>query len=83
MASGMNSTMRELGGVFSVAVLAAAFARHGVCSSSTAFVHGGTALWLGAGLSALGITAAAFTAGRKRRQENAGHRGLALRGDPA
>jgi hypothetical protein len=84
VASGTNSTMRELGGVFDVAVLAAAFARPGVYSSAPAFVHGAsTALWVGAGLSALGITAAAFTPGMKRHKESAANRVLALSGDPA
>jgi EmrB/QacA subfamily drug resistance transporter len=84
VASGTNSTMRELGGVFGVAVLAAVFARDGAYSSPPTFVHGvTTALWVGAGLSALGITAAAFTPGRKRRTQDAAPHGLALSGDPA
>jgi EmrB/QacA subfamily drug resistance transporter len=64
VASGTNSTLRELGGVLGVALLAAAFSRHGVYGSPHAFVDGlQTALWLGAGLSALGAVAAIFIPG--------------------
>jgi EmrB/QacA subfamily drug resistance transporter len=66
IASGTNSALRELGGVFGVAVLAAVFSRSGVYQSPRAFVDGFTqALWLGAGLSALGIVAALVTPGRR------------------
>jgi EmrB/QacA subfamily drug resistance transporter len=65
VASGTNSTMRELGGVFGVALLAAAFSGPHVYSSPHAFVGGlHSALWVGAGLSALGIVAAMFTPAR-------------------
>jgi EmrB/QacA subfamily drug resistance transporter len=67
VASGTNSALRELGGVFGVAVLASVFARPGVYGSAHAFVAGFTsALWVGAGLSALGIAAAALAPGRRR-----------------
>src|SRR5262249_36459928 len=39
-ASGTNSSLRELGGVFGVAALAAVFTRHGVYGSPQAFVDG-------------------------------------------
>ncbi len=65
VASGTNSTMRELGGVFGVALLAAVFSSPRVYSSPHAFVGGlQSALWVGAGLSALGIIAALFTPAR-------------------
>jgi EmrB/QacA subfamily drug resistance transporter len=66
VASGTNSALRELGGVFGVALLATVFARPGVYSSPHAFVDGFTpALWVAAGLSALGILAAALAPGRR------------------
>jgi len=68
VASGTNSALRELGGVFGVAVLAAAFAHDGVYASPQAFAGRFThALWFGAALSALGIVAALLAPGRARR----------------
>ena len=65
VASGTNSSFRELGGVFGVAVLAAVFTHHAVYSSAQAFFeHFGDALWAGAGLSALGMVAAVLAPGR-------------------
>ncbi|MBV9810125.1 MAG: MFS transporter [Solirubrobacterales bacterium] len=65
VASGTNSTMRELGGVFGVAVLAAVFSGPHVYRSPHAFVGGlQSALWVGAGLSALAIIAALTTPAR-------------------
>jgi MFS family permease len=65
VASGTNSTMRELGGVFGVAVLVAVFARRGIYTSPRVFIDGFTAaLWVGVGLSALGMLAAALSPGR-------------------
>jgi hypothetical protein len=59
VASGTNSALRELGGVFGVAVMAAVFTHPGVYGSPQAFVDRvGPALWLGAALSAVGIVAA-------------------------
>jgi MFS family permease len=70
VASGTNSALRELGGVFGVAVLASVFARPGVYGSAQAFVDGFTpALWVGAGLSALGMAAATLAPGRPRANE--------------
>jgi EmrB/QacA subfamily drug resistance transporter len=78
-ASGTNSSLRELGGVFGVAVLAAVFTRNGVYSSPQAFVHGfQAALLVGAGLTAAGIVAAVLAPGRTRRQEQAVRPNLAL-----
>ena len=59
VASGTNSALRELGGVFGVAVLAAVFTHHAVYASQAGFfARFGAALWVGAGLSAIGIVAA-------------------------
>ncbi|HEU5141658.1 MAG TPA: hypothetical protein VFU04_00715 [Solirubrobacterales bacterium] len=61
------SAVRELGGVFGVAVLAAVFAHGGVYGSPHAFIERfGPALWVGASLSALGILAALLAPGRTR-----------------
>jgi MFS family permease len=58
-ASGANNAMRELGGVFGVAVLAAVFAQYGGYSSGQAFVDGLTpAVWIGAIVVAFGSLAA-------------------------
>jgi EmrB/QacA subfamily drug resistance transporter len=67
VASGTNNAVRELGGVFGVAVLAAVFTHRGVYGSPQAFVDGfGPALWVAAGFSALGIVAALLSPGRLR-----------------
>jgi EmrB/QacA subfamily drug resistance transporter len=59
IASGTNSALREVGGVFGVAVLASVFARPGAYTSPSIFVHGFTAaLWVGAAFSAAGALAA-------------------------
>jgi EmrB/QacA subfamily drug resistance transporter len=66
VASGTNSAMRELGGVFGVAVLAAVFAHKGAYGTPQEFADGFTAaLWFGVGLSALGVLAALI--GPRRR----------------
>ena len=66
IASGINSSLRELGGVFGVAVLASVFAAHGSYGSGPAFIDGFTpAVWVGMGLSALGIVAALLTGSRR------------------
>lgn len=67
VASGANSAVRELGGIFGVSVLASVFAAHGGYVSPTQFVHGfTTALWVAVALSALGIIAATLTNGHRR-----------------
>jgi EmrB/QacA subfamily drug resistance transporter len=67
VASGTNSAIRELGGVFGVAVLAAVLARRGIYTSPRIFVDGfSPALWVAVGLSALGLCAAALAPGRRR-----------------
>jgi len=80
VASGTNSSLRELGGVFGIAVLAAIFTRHGVYASPQTFVDGfQPALVVGAALTAVGIVAALLTPGRPRseRQPTAPRTGLA------
>jgi EmrB/QacA subfamily drug resistance transporter len=58
-ASGANNAVRELGGVFGVAVLASVFARVGGYQSGQAFVNGmSPAILVGAGVVALGAAAA-------------------------
>ncbi|MBL7490127.1 DHA2 family efflux MFS transporter permease subunit [Frankia sp. AgB1.9] len=65
IASGTNSAVREIGGVFGVAILASVFAGSGVYTSTRTFVdHFATALWIGAAFSAVGILAAAAVPGR-------------------
>ena len=58
-ASGANNAIRELGGVFGVAVLASVFSHYGGYQSGAAFVDGLTpAVWIGAALVAVGSLAA-------------------------
>jgi EmrB/QacA subfamily drug resistance transporter len=68
-ASGANNALRELGGVFGVAVLAAVFAHYGGYESGTAFTDGmNPAVWIGAVIVALG-SVAAFAIRRTPRAE--------------
>jgi EmrB/QacA subfamily drug resistance transporter len=70
IASGANNAIRELGGVFGVAVLASVFAHQGGYESGQAFVDGmNPAILIGAGVVALGALAAFLIPGRKRAQE--------------
>jgi EmrB/QacA subfamily drug resistance transporter len=58
-ASGTNNAIREVGGVFGVAVLSTIFSQSGSLSSAQAFVDGVVpALWVGAGVVALGSVVA-------------------------
>jgi EmrB/QacA subfamily drug resistance transporter len=58
-ASGATNAIRELGGVFGVAVLASVFAHVGGYQSGQAFVHGTTtAVYVGGAIVALGALAA-------------------------
>ena len=69
-ASGANNAIRELGGVFGVAVLAAVFAHVGGYESGQAFTDGTTtAVLVGSGVVALGAIAAFAMPGRVRRRE--------------
>jgi MFS family permease len=68
-ASGAQNAIRELGGVFGVAVLASVWSRYGSYSSGQAFVDGMVpALWIGASVVLAGA-AAAFAMGKRRRAE--------------
>jgi EmrB/QacA subfamily drug resistance transporter len=79
VASGVNSALRELGGVFGVAILAAVFAHPGAYGSPHAFVGGFTdALWVGAALSALGIIAALLGPRRRRAGQTSATQAPAL-----
>ncbi|MEU9219842.1 EmrB/QacA subfamily drug resistance transporter [Streptomyces ambofaciens] len=65
IASGVNNTIRELGGVFGVAVLSAVFAARGGYESGHAFVTGmRAAVWLGAAAVAVAAVWSLWLAGR-------------------
>ena len=67
-AAGTNSTMRELGGVFGIAVGVAVFARTGEIGSADEFIAGfGPAITVAAGLSLLGAVAGLWLPGRGAR----------------
>jgi EmrB/QacA subfamily drug resistance transporter len=69
-ASGATNAIRELGGVFGVAVLAAVFSHVGGYQSGTAFVNGTTtAVFIGGAVVAAGALAAALIKRRPRAQE--------------
>jgi EmrB/QacA subfamily drug resistance transporter len=66
IASGVNSTLRELGGVVGIAVMASVFTRHGVYASPRIFIDGFTAaLWVAVGFSLVGAFAATLMPGRR------------------
>ena len=67
-ASGANNAIRELGGVFGVAVLASVFSHYGGYTSGAAFVDGLTpAVWIGAALVGVGALAALAIPSRRRK----------------
>jgi len=69
-ASGATNAIRELGGVFGVAVLASIFSSAGGYGSGQHFVDGlGPAVWVGAVLVALAAVAALAIPRRKRAAE--------------
>jgi MFS family permease len=69
-ASGANNAIRELGGVFGVAVLASLFAHYGGYRSGTQFVDGMTpAVYVGAAIVAIGGLAALAIKRRPRQEE--------------
>jgi hypothetical protein len=68
-ASGANNAIRELGGVFGVAVLASIFAHYGGYRTPETFSHGlNAAVYVGAALVALAALAAAAIPRRAARQ---------------
>jgi EmrB/QacA subfamily drug resistance transporter len=69
-ASGANNAIRELGGVFGVAVLASLFAHYGGYGAPQHFVDGlRPAVWIGAGLVGIGALAALAIPGQRREAE--------------
>jgi EmrB/QacA subfamily drug resistance transporter len=71
-ASGANNAIRELGGVFGVAVLAAVFSAHGGYQSGQAFIDGlQPALWVGAAVLAAGAVTALLVPGKPRTERAA------------
>jgi EmrB/QacA subfamily drug resistance transporter len=67
-ASGATNTIREIGGVFGVAVLASVFASTGSYASPTEYVDGLVpAVWVGAAIVAVGAVVALALPGRIRR----------------
>ncbi|MDX6489694.1 MAG: hypothetical protein QOK13_2309 [Gaiellaceae bacterium] len=71
-ASGSQNAIRELGGVFGVAVLASVWSHYGSYASGPSFVHGMTpALWIGAALVLAGSAASFAIPSRKRAHEAA------------
>ncbi|HUI37031.1 MAG TPA: MFS transporter [Gaiellaceae bacterium] len=69
-ASGANNAIRELGGVFGVAVLASVFAHYGGYATGQTFVDGLTpAIYVGAALVAAGAVAALGIQRKRRPQQ--------------
>jgi EmrB/QacA subfamily drug resistance transporter len=69
-ASGANNAIREVGGVFGIAILASVFTHYGGYASPATFAHGMTpAVWVGAAVVAAGSIAALATP-RFRRAES-------------
>ncbi len=67
LASGANNTIREIGGVFGVAILASVFSANGGYASPAAFVEGLVpAVWVGAAVVAMGAVVALAIPGRRR-----------------
>ena len=71
-ASGANNAIREVGGVFGIAVLAAVFSHLGGYSSPAQFVAGlQPAVLVGSGVLAVGALAALMVPGRALRHHRA------------
>jgi EmrB/QacA subfamily drug resistance transporter len=76
-ASGANNAIRELGGVFGVAVLASIFTHQGGYGSADLFTDGIIpALWVGAGVVGLGALAATLLPGRREADVRIGEPAL-------
>jgi len=68
-ASGATNTIREIGGVFGVAVLASVFSAKGSYATPATFVDGLVpAVWVGAAIVAVGAVVALALPGRARRE---------------
>ena len=71
-AAGANSMMRELGGVFGIAITVAVFAAAGGYTSAASFVDGfGPAIGVAAGLALIGAVAGLALPGRRRGSASA------------
>ena len=69
IASGANNAIRELGGVFGIAVLASVFSSAGSYTSPAAFAHGlDAAVWAGAAIVAVAAAAAVVIPRRRARR---------------
>ncbi|SHN36600.1 DHA2 family efflux MFS transporter permease subunit [Cryptosporangium aurantiacum] len=67
VASGANNAIREIGGVFGVAVLAAVFSHQGGYASAQSYSDGtSVATWVGVGVVLAGAAAAVFVPGLRR-----------------
>jgi EmrB/QacA subfamily drug resistance transporter len=68
--AGINSTMRELGGVFGIAVAVAVFAAAGGYATSQSFIDGfGPAIAVSSGLALLGALCGLALPGRRSREQ--------------
>jgi EmrB/QacA subfamily drug resistance transporter len=68
IASGANNAIRELGGVFGIAILASVFSHTGSYTSPASFGHGlEAAVWVGAGIVAVAAAAAVVIPRRRAR----------------
>jgi EmrB/QacA subfamily drug resistance transporter len=71
IASGANNAIRELGGVFGIAVLGAVFSARGGYTSGASFVSGmSSAVWVG-GAAVAAAAAAALALPRRRKAQHA------------
>ena len=78
IASGASNAIRELGGVFGIAVLGAVFSAHGSYASGSAFVAGLTpAVWVGAAAVAVAAGAALLLPRARRAMAGAPQAGPA------
>jgi EmrB/QacA subfamily drug resistance transporter len=78
-ASGANNAIREVGGVFGVAVLAAIFSANGSYASPAQYVAGIIpAIWVGAAVVALGAVTALVIPGRARLARRIPERAVGL-----
>ncbi|HEY3956533.1 MAG TPA: MFS transporter [Streptosporangiaceae bacterium] len=69
IASGANNAIRELGGVFGIAVLASVFSARGGYASGVSFAHGlDAAVWVGAAIVAAAAAAAVLIPRRRARR---------------
>jgi hypothetical protein len=67
--AGINSMMRELGGVFGIAIAVAVFAGFGSYESASSFIDGfGPAIGVSSGLALLGALCGLALPGRRHRE---------------